>query len=170
MRAYVQGAQITFYRYHASLRWLVSISDPSGRLTRWILRLSEFNVIVKCTRGLGHKRANALSLLETFGKTDIKNRRRDTAFVLRSTTHRETPMLSWRRRFPLVGFPNLKKRTDTEPSEPLERVSKEEIVREQYSDTSSKAIRSLLYEERHYCSDSTSERFRCEQWRFKINL
>lgn len=47
---------------------------------------------------------------------------------------------------------------DTEPSEQLERISKEEIVLEQYSGPFCKAIRSPLNGGRYWHSKSTSER------------
>ena len=46
---------------HASLHWLLTIDDPSGRLMRWRLRLAEFDFEVKYKKGKENAQADALS-------------------------------------------------------------------------------------------------------------
>lgn len=54
---------------HAEHHWLVTIDDPSERLMRFWLRLSEFHSQVKQKRGKVNTQANALSRLNTMVET-----------------------------------------------------------------------------------------------------
>ena len=45
------GNQFTVYTDHAALKWFLNLSNPSGRLARWALRLSCFNFILKHKKG-----------------------------------------------------------------------------------------------------------------------
>lgn len=49
------------HTHHASLHWLLIISDPSGRLIRWRLRLAEFEFEVKYKKVRKNQQADALS-------------------------------------------------------------------------------------------------------------
>ena len=69
LRPYLQGEQFTLYSDQASLRWLITIAEPSGRLMRWRLRLSEFNFTIQYKRGVQNTQADALSRLATLGET-----------------------------------------------------------------------------------------------------
>ena len=55
--------------YHAALHWLLSITDPSGRLIRWRLRLSEFDFEVKFKKGKANTQTDALYRLIVDGET-----------------------------------------------------------------------------------------------------
>ena len=69
LRPYLQGEHFEVNSDHSSLRWLLSIKDPSGRLMRWRLRLSEFDFEVKYRKGKQNMQADALSRLATLGQT-----------------------------------------------------------------------------------------------------
>ena len=69
LRPYLQGVQFTAYSDQASLRWLMTIAEPSGRLMRWRLRLSEFDFAVLYKKGKINTQADALSRLPTSGDT-----------------------------------------------------------------------------------------------------
>lgn len=69
LRPYLYGEHFVVHTDHASLRWLMNVSDPSGRLIRWSLRLSEFDFEVKYKKGRINTQADALSRLETKGET-----------------------------------------------------------------------------------------------------
>ena len=69
LRPYLQGVQFTVYSDQASLRWLMTIAEPSGRLMRWRLRLSEFDFVVLYKKGKINTQADALSRLPTSGDT-----------------------------------------------------------------------------------------------------
>ena len=66
------GHKFTVNSDQASLRWLLEIAEPSGRLTRWRLRLSEFDFEVKYKKGKLNTHADALSRLQTSGGTTIQ--------------------------------------------------------------------------------------------------
>lgn len=45
------GKQFIIYTDHAALKWFLNLSNPSGRLARWTVRLSSFNFILKHKKG-----------------------------------------------------------------------------------------------------------------------
>ena len=47
LRPYLYGEHFIVHTDHASLRWLMNVTDPSGRVIRWRLRLSEFETEIK---------------------------------------------------------------------------------------------------------------------------
>lgn len=57
-RCYLLGRQFTLITDHAALRWMLSLRDPSSRLTRWALRLSEFEYKVEHKPGKDHRNAD----------------------------------------------------------------------------------------------------------------
>ena len=50
---------------NSSLRWLMEISDPSGRLMRWRLRLTENDFDVRYKKGTGNLCADFASRMHT---------------------------------------------------------------------------------------------------------
>lgn len=60
-RSYVQGSRFTVETDHASLLWLTNISNPTGRLARWAIRLSQFNFNIIHRKGKHNIVADALS-------------------------------------------------------------------------------------------------------------
>ena len=46
LRPYLEGSHFRIYTDHQPLKWLLGITDTSGRLARWRLRLSEFDYSV----------------------------------------------------------------------------------------------------------------------------
>ena len=71
LRPYLQGVHFTVHTDHSSLRCLMEINDPSGRLMRWRLRLGEFDFEVKYKKGNLNAQADALSRLPTSGETTV---------------------------------------------------------------------------------------------------
>ncbi|CDF38384.1 unnamed protein product [Chondrus crispus] len=69
LRPYPYGEHFIVHTDHASLRWLMNVKDPSGRLIPWRLRLSEFDFEIKYKRGKANSQADALSRLRTAGET-----------------------------------------------------------------------------------------------------
>ena len=72
LRPYLQAEKFIVNSDQASLRWLMEITEPSGRLMRWRLRISEFDFSVKYKKGTANTQADALSRLPTTGGTTVE--------------------------------------------------------------------------------------------------
>ena len=71
LRPYIERTTFEVYTDHQPLRWLLTISEPSGRLARWILLLLEFDFTVRYKKGIKNTIADAISLLLTFGGSSV---------------------------------------------------------------------------------------------------
>lgn len=61
-RCYLEnGKPFTVYTDHSALKWFLSLSNPTGRLARWGVRLSSFNFELKHRRGVDNVIPDALS-------------------------------------------------------------------------------------------------------------
>ena len=60
-RHYLLGYRVVFHTDHNSLKYLVNKPDLSGRITRWILLLQEFNYEVVVKPGKANSNADYLS-------------------------------------------------------------------------------------------------------------
>uniref|UniRef100_A0A3B3RAY2 Gypsy retrotransposon integrase-like protein 1 n=1 Tax=Paramormyrops kingsleyae TaxID=1676925 RepID=A0A3B3RAY2_9TELE len=60
-RPYVEGLHVTIFTDHSGLTWLMSRSNPTGRLARWSLRLQDFDFDVIHKPGERSKVPDALS-------------------------------------------------------------------------------------------------------------
>lgn len=60
-RPYIEGAHFKVVTDHSSLKWLGSLSNPSGRLARWSSRLSQFSFDVVHRKGTQHVVPDVLS-------------------------------------------------------------------------------------------------------------
>ena len=63
LRPYVEGTKFTVRTGHDALRWLMSLTETSGRLTRWRLRLAENDFTIQYRPGRVHQVPDALSRL-----------------------------------------------------------------------------------------------------------
>ena len=72
LRPYIEGLTFTVMTDHDALRWLMTISDSTGRLMRRRLRLSEFEFTVKYRPGQVHQVPDALSRVLTPEGNDDK--------------------------------------------------------------------------------------------------
>ena len=63
LRPYLEGTRFTVRTDHDALRWLMSLTETSGRLTRWRLRLAEFDFTIVYRPGRTHQVPDALSRL-----------------------------------------------------------------------------------------------------------
>lgn len=59
------------HRDHSSLLWIINVTDASGRLMRWRLRLWEFYFEIKYKKGIFNAQADTLSRLTTEGGTTV---------------------------------------------------------------------------------------------------
>ncbi len=69
LRAYLLYETFIVHSDQAALRWLMEIQEPSGRLMRWRLRLSEYDFQVMYKQGHLNTQADALSRLHTLAET-----------------------------------------------------------------------------------------------------
>ena len=60
-RCYLYGRKFTVYTDHRALRWLLNLQDPSSRLMRWAVKLSEYDYKVEHRPGTRMQHADALS-------------------------------------------------------------------------------------------------------------
>ena len=61
LRHYLLGKTVTLVTDHQNLRWINNISRPSGKLVRWALKLSEFDLLIKHRSGAQSRNVDALS-------------------------------------------------------------------------------------------------------------
>lgn len=65
-RPYLYGRKFTIYTDHRPLTWLMSLKDPNSKLTRWRLKLAEFDYNVIYKKGSQNTNADALSRAKIF--------------------------------------------------------------------------------------------------------
>ena len=60
-RPYLYGREFTIYTDHKPLKWLESNRDLGSRLTRWRIKLSDYNYTIEYKKGKSNTNADALS-------------------------------------------------------------------------------------------------------------
>ena len=60
-RPYIYGRRVTLITDHSALKWLMSTPEPAGRLHRWALALSDYELDIVHRPGREHVVADALS-------------------------------------------------------------------------------------------------------------
>lgn len=65
-RPYLYGRKFTIYTDHRPLTWLMSLKDPNSKLTRWRLKLAEYDYTVIYKKGKQNTNADALSRVKIF--------------------------------------------------------------------------------------------------------
>lgn len=63
-RPYLFGRRFTILTDHKPLQWIMNIKEPNSRLTRWRLKLSEYDYTVVYKKGKNNTNADALSRVE----------------------------------------------------------------------------------------------------------
>lgn len=63
-RPYLYGRKFTIFTDHRPLAWLNSLKEPGSKLTRWKLRLSEFDFDIIYKKGKQNCNADALSRIK----------------------------------------------------------------------------------------------------------
>ena len=61
LRPYIEGYQFTIITDHHSLIWLNNLKDPNGRLSRWAVRLQQYDFEIIHRKGREHLVPDALS-------------------------------------------------------------------------------------------------------------
>lgn len=60
-RCYLYGRSFDLFTDHSAIKWLLSLKDPSSRLTRWSLKLAEYDYQVHHKPGVKNQNADCLS-------------------------------------------------------------------------------------------------------------
>lgn len=68
-RPYLFGRQFKIVTDHKPLEWLLNLKEPSSRLTRWSLKLSQYTFKVVYKKGKWNTNADALSRVEIHNET-----------------------------------------------------------------------------------------------------
>lgn len=63
-RPYLYGRKFTIYTDHAPLRWVQNLKEPNSKLTRWGLRLQEYDYDIIYKNGKQNSNADALSRIK----------------------------------------------------------------------------------------------------------
>jgi hypothetical protein len=71
LRPYLEGKKFLISTDHHSLRWVLKLSDAHGRLTRWRLRLPEFDFEGEYSPGKEHHGADTMSRLPTSPQPEV---------------------------------------------------------------------------------------------------
>ena len=85
LRPYLQFEKFLVHTDHNALKWLLNITEPSSRLTRWRLRLAEFDFEVRYKKGKDNQHADALSRLLTASPTVDNDEDEIPSFLLEET-------------------------------------------------------------------------------------
>lgn len=67
LRLCLEGTRFTIPTDHEALRWILSMTEATGKPARWRLRLTEFEIDIVHRAGVKRKAADALSRLNTKG-------------------------------------------------------------------------------------------------------
>lgn len=67
-RPYLFGRKFKIFTDHKPLQWMMNMKEPNSRLTRWRLRLSEYDFSVIYKKGKSNTNADALSRIEIHTK------------------------------------------------------------------------------------------------------
>ena len=71
LRPYLERKHFDLYTDHQALKWMMNLTDVSGRLARWRLRLLEFDFTVKYRKGAANAIADAVSRLPTNNECSV---------------------------------------------------------------------------------------------------
>ena len=72
-RAYIYGTHFKVVTDHSSLRWLLNLKDPDGRLARWAIKFQAYDFEIEHRPGSKHINADSLSRLPVVAIIDSKN-------------------------------------------------------------------------------------------------
>lgn len=90
-RPYLFGVKFILYTDHRPLVWLRNLKEPNSKLTRWSLKLEEFNFDIKYLPGKTNKIADALSRIQIHPLTITDNIMDEIDDILQDTSIINTP-------------------------------------------------------------------------------
>jgi len=65
LRLDVEGTRFKVRTDHAALKWMLHMDGAHGRLTRWRLRLAQFDYVVQTRLGASHHAADTITRIST---------------------------------------------------------------------------------------------------------
>lgn len=81
---------------HISFHWLHKLSEPSGRLKRWCLRMSKFHFDTQYEKGIKHYQASAFSRLKTNAEAENSITKLDISNIWRTRLQKQLRDDFWR--------------------------------------------------------------------------
>lgn len=72
LRPYLEHKRFTIRMDHDSLKWILNLTNGTGRLARWSLQLSEFDFKVVLRAGVKREASEVLSRLQTASEDDTQ--------------------------------------------------------------------------------------------------
>lgn len=96
-RPYLFGQQFNIITDHRALLWLFNLKDPGSRLTRWRLKLEEYQYTIHYKSGTSNTNADALSRIHrvvTRSHSQTENSNQPTTSQSENTEHSEPPETS----------------------------------------------------------------------------
>ena len=155
LHPYLWGRHFKIFTDHQALRWVFLLDDPTGRLSRWRLRLQDFDFEVRYNRGTDNVVADAVSRLPTYGHLDVDPDVELPVFAVEDATRPrrrdEVDLSSWTR----SDYEPEDRRETLDPSSPIwqdpwevfaardpqvELITIEELLEAQGADEECKAI------------------------------
>ena len=150
LRPYLAFEKFVVHTDHAALRWLFGISEPSGRLMRWRLRLAEFDFSIEYKKGKINCLADSLSRLLTEAGTEY-DPEEDTIPIMLLLNESDEDTADNGKEFDFIeidyvedDFALATEDASNRPSDTYEPITWEELIREQASDELCTRLRQRL--------------------------
>ena len=71
LHVYLSGGKFILRTDHEALKWLMTITEPTGRLARWAVLLQQYDFTIEHRPGTKHGNADALSRWSVEGSTEM---------------------------------------------------------------------------------------------------
>ena len=81
LRLYIEGYHFTMLTDHTALKWLKNLKDPTGRLTRWAIKLQQWDFEIVHWKGSQHQLPDALSRIHDGGIVEAFEEIRDPGYL-----------------------------------------------------------------------------------------
>lgn len=113
-RPYLYGKTFQIYTDHKPLEWLFKLKDPNSKLTRWRLRLEEFDYKVVYKKGKENSNVDALSRIEinihnTESNKESVNEHKIPILQKEAIPITKTPLNEFKRQIFLLPDPSITK-------------------------------------------------------------
>ncbi|KZS03442.1 Uncharacterized protein APZ42_033822, partial [Daphnia magna] len=106
-RTYLYGRRFTVFTDHRPLEWLMSKTEPAGRLARWALKIQEYDIVIGYRPGKSHQNADSLSRIPIVPIATVATRARTKGEI--KTVDKELVRLQHEDKYCKYIFKNLMK-------------------------------------------------------------